>query len=421
MAATLVRAQYAPVPAAKQTAPILIKGGTVHPGNGNAAFAADVLIENGKITRVQSGIAAPADALTVNATGKHVFPGLIAIGTNLGLSEVDAVRATRDFAETGSLNPNVRALVAYNTDSQILPTVRSNGVLLAQTCPGGGTVAGQSSVVVLDAWNWEDAAYKADDALYINWPQMRPFSFGEPDPKQQEEARKRTEQTLRDLDQLFDDARSYAAAKEAGSLRKTDLRLEALIPYIKREKPVFIQAWELNQIEAALKFTEEQNLRMVLVGGYDAPKIIDRIKARGIAIVTDQMHNLPTRADDDIEAPYKLPKQLQDAGVLYAIAHDGNWRVHNLPFQAGTAAAHGLTKEQALQALTLNAAKILGIDARTGSIEVGKDANLVISRGDILDMRTNAVEHAYIQGRSIDLGNKHKDLYKKYGTKYERK
>ncbi|MCS7074255.1 MAG: amidohydrolase, partial [Bacteroidia bacterium] len=331
--------QSVPTPAPKNAPPMVIRNGTIHVGNGKILEKTDLYIENGKIISIGKSLSVSPGIVEINANGKHIYPGLIALSTNIGLLEIEAVRATRDFAETGELNPNARTIIAYNTDSRVTPTIRSNGVLLAQIAPEGGLVSGQSSVVELDAWNWEDAAYLIDDALHIYWPDLTirtwPWS-----PKPEEQRKSQTE-AVQKLKKLFDDAQNYQIAKASGKTIATNLKLEAMLPYISTIKPVYIHAQEANQIEAAIHFADEYNLKMVLVGGADAHFCIPHLKKHKIPVVLTAPHNLPLRDDEPIDLPYVRPKLLKDAGILVAIHLDKEmWQQRNLMFQAGTAAAY---------------------------------------------------------------------------------
>lgn len=412
-----VRAQENVYPVPKQEGVVTIRNVTVHVGNGQVLPNSSVTFENGKISTV--GGNAPTGARIVDGTGKHVYPGLILSNSNLGLVEVPSVRATTDVQEIGENNASVHALVAYNTDSKVINTLRPNGILLANVVPQGGWISGASSVVQLDAWNWEDAAYKTDNGIFITMPPLiaRPRGFrGAAAPGVAPEADP-VKQGLEQVDgmkQFFRNAKAYATAHE-----EINLGFEAVQGLFNKSKKLFVRANTVRQMLVALDFVREFGFDMVIVGGSDSWQIGDLLAQYKVGVILNQMHSLPTLEDDDVDQPYKTPAQLQKAGVLFAINdEDGQTRGRNLPFNAGTASAYGLTKEQALSAVTLNAAKLLGIDDRTGSIEVGKDANLVLCTGDLLDMRSNIVTDAFIQGRSIPLVSKQTQLYERYKAKY---
>lgn len=402
---------------------LFITNAVIHVGNGQVIEKGTIKVNNGKIEQVGQNIAIPADDVKVfDAKGKHVYPGLILASSQLGLMEVPTVRATVDASELGDLNPNVRSIVAYNTDSKVINTLRSNGILLAGVYPDGSLLAGSSSVVQLDAWNWEDAAYATDNGIYLNMPSLLTRrggrggfgGFGQQQP--QGDPIKRALDQLEVVKVFFRDAKAYA---EAPSHTTTNLKLEAVKGLFTKKQKLFITCNIVKEMLVAVDFVKEFGFDVVIVGGSDSYLIADLLKQYNIPVILGQMHNLPTMVDDDVDQPYKTPAILQKAGVLFAISDDdANTRSRNLPFNAGTAAAYGLTKEEALSAITLNAAKILGVADKTGSIEVGKDANIVISEGDILDMKSSIITHAFIQGRSVDLTDKHKQLAERYKLKY---
>ncbi len=405
-----------PVPARMQSKPICITGATAHLGNGQVIDNALIAFENGALTRVETF--QPGTDLrryeVIDAKGKHVYPGLIAANTNLGLVEIGAVRATNDIAETGSLNPSARAIIAYNTDSEVTPTVRSQGVLMAQIVPEGGLVSGSSSVVQLDAWNWEDAAVATDIGIHLNWPARLSFNFFSGESTRNE----RYDQQIREIEQLMEEAAAYARQSQAPAVK--NLKLEAMRGLFSKEKKLFVNVNNARDITQAILLGKKYGLAIVIVGGRDSWMLTDLLKENNVPVILGRTHSLPSRDDDDVDQPFKTPAQLHQAGVLFCISDDGFWQQRNLAFQAGHAVGYGLPYEAALSAVTLNAAKILGVDKRAGSLETGKDATLFICDGDVLDMRTSKVSRAFIQGRDIDLDNKQKVLYRKFKEKYNR-
>jgi len=406
-------------PAPPQTKPVIISGATIHVGNGQVINNGYIAFDKGKITAIGEGTPANTNgADMIDATGKQVYPGFICPVTTLGLIDVEeGARGTDDVEETGEINPNVRSLVAYNTDSKVIPTVRSNGILLAQPTPQGGLISGQSSVVQLDAWNWEDAAYKTDIALHMNWPVMRPNTRRRVQPipgTPQESPEERQQKALDAIYSLFSQAKAYAEAKPA----VVNLRFEAMKGLFNGSKKLFVNANGAKEIIQAVNFAKKMGIQEVIVGGKESYLVTELLKNNNVPVIITETQSLPYREDDDVYLPYKLPKLLQDAGVTYGLTGIGFWRQRNLPFEAGEACGYGLTKEQALSMITLNNAKILGIDKTTGTLEVGKDANLFISKGDALDMITIDVQKAFIQGRDINLDNLHKQLYRRFAAKY---
>ncbi|HLK28251.1 MAG TPA: amidohydrolase family protein [Puia sp.] len=400
---------------------LFITNGTVHVGNGQVIENATIEVNNGKIVQVSANISASSDAKVVDAKGKQVYPGLILSETDLGLKEIaNGVRGSNDYLELGDLNPNIRSIVAYNTDSRIIGTLRASGILLASVTPQGGTISGSSSVVQLDAWNWEDAAYKKDNGIHLNMPTFisRPnrFAIFLGLPIERTDPTKQALEKISEIKSFFSEAKAYF---QEGTHKETNLKFEAVKGLFDKSQRLFVHGDQVKQMLAAIDFVKEFGFDVTIVGGSESFLIADLLKQNNISVILQQMHELPATDDDDFDQPYKTPAQLQKAGVLFAIndSHDES-RYRNVMFNAGTAAAYGLTKEQALQAITLNAAKILGIDNVTGSLEAGKDANIVISDGDILDMRTSIISKAFIQGREVSLDNKQTQLYERYKYKY---
>lgn len=408
-------------PAPAQATVVVIAHATVHVGNGRVLTNTSVAFSNGKITEVGNSVVTPAGAKVVDAQGKHLYPGLILPASNLGLVEVPSVRATNDAVEIGEINPSVRSVVAYNTDSKVTNTLRSNGILLANIVPQGGLVSGSSSVVQLDAWNWEDAAVKMDGAIHVYMPALlpRPRQLVAVAGRPQTDPVKGGLEQIDRLKSFLQEAKAFASEI---SPAESNLKFRAVRGLFEKKQKLFVHATTVKQMLLAIDFVKDLGLDVVIVGGSDSWQIADLLKQNNIAVILSQPHNLPTLEDDDIDQTYKTAAMLQKAGVLFSLTdNDTQTRGRNLPFNAGTTVAYGLTKEQALQAITLNAAKILGVDNKVGSIEVGKDAYLVLSEGDILDMKSSIVTDAYIQGRQINLSNKQVQLYERYKYKYSLK
>lgn len=415
----LVNAQENVYPAKKQEGTIVISNGTIHVGNGQVLSNSSIEIKNGKITAVGSSIST-SNATVIDAKGKHIYPGLIASISNLGLVEVNSVRATSDATEIGTYNPSIRSLVAYNTDSKVINTLKANGITHANIVPQGGIISGSASVVQLDAWNWEDAAYTKDHAIHLNLPDLysrpNPYAAFLGNASPQGDPIKRGLEQIEEIKTFFREAKAYGAETKHAAV---NLKMEAVQGLFTKKQKLFIHCNVVREILAAMDFKKEFGFDIVLVGASESVQVADLLKKNDIPVILSQMHALPTLADDGVDLPYQTPALLQKAGVLFAINdEDGQHRGKNLPFNAGTAVAYGLSKEEALSSITLNAAKILGIADRTGSIEVGKDANIVVSEGDILDMRSSQVTTVLIEGRYVSLDNKHKQLYERYKYKY---
>ncbi|UOG72906.1 amidohydrolase family protein [Hymenobacter tibetensis] len=417
-------AAQVPTPAAPQSKPILLVGGNLHVGNGTVVPDAAVAFDKGRITYAgnQSGFTQRAGYEVIDVKGQEVYPGLILPNTTLGLTETESIRATVDEQEVGNMNPNVRSLIAYNTDSDIIPTVRTNGVLLAQITPRGGVLSGQSSIVQLDAWNWQDAAVRPDDGIHLNWPLMALKLSPAEDEKVLEKRNKDRQAQLRELEQMFTEASAY---KNLAPGRRENLRLSALSGLFDGSKTLFIHADYGKEIIEAVSFAKRLGVtKVAVIGARDAWMMLDFLKQNDIAVVLSRTHALPRRPGDDYDLPYKLPNMLQQAGIRFCLDYEGSMETagsRNLAFIAGTAAGHGLTPEQALTAVTLSPARILGLDKDYGSLENGKSATLVVSQGDLLDMRTNNITRAYIDGRAFSPENKQLYLNRKFRGKYDMK
>ncbi len=413
---SVLKAQDNISPAVSYKGFTFIKNGTIHTGTGLVLINTSILINNGKIEKVGADLTAPTGTVNVvDATGMQVYPGFILSNTNIGLREIGSqVKGSNDFNELGEFNPNVKSIVAYNTASKIINTLRSNGILFANVVPQGSLIAGTSSVVQFDAWNWEDAVYKQDNALHFYMPSLivRPNRNGDlptGDPL------KISRDRIETVKQFFRQAKMYNASSNAG----TNLKLESVKGLFNKTQKLFIHCDVVKEMLTAIDFVNEFGFDVTLVGAEESWQIAPLLKQNNISVILSQTHELPVMVDDDIDQPFKTPAALQKAGVLFALTdEDATTTGRNLMFCAGTAAAYGLTKEEALQSITLNAAKILGIADKSGSIEVGKDANIIISTGDALDMKTNIIVKAFIQGRDINLDDKHKQLNKKYSDKY---
>ncbi len=406
-----------PTPAPPQSKSILITGGTVHVGDGKVIDEGAVGFREGRIDYVgfDYGVKAAYDTV-INVKGQHIYPGFIVPDSPLGLIEVEQTRATVDMQDVGQFEPELRAIGAYKSDSRVTPTIRSNGVLLAQVAPRGLTIAGSSSVVQLDAWDNDGAIVKADDGVFMSWPAayQRQGWWAEPgetDSEKKDERAKRIEE----LRQFFRKAKAYAAEAKPAVI---DLRLEAMRGIFDGRKALFIRANAAREITEAVQFAKAEGVkRTVIVGGYDAWRVADLLRDNQVDVVLRRTHSLPMRPEDDIDLPYKLPALLKERGIRFCLGYTGDHEhvgARNLPFTAGTARAYGLSSEDALRAITLDAAAILGIDQRCGSLAVGKDATLIVSQGDALDMRGNDVRWAFINGRRIVLDDHQKQLFRQY-------
>ncbi len=410
----LLRAQ---IPGAPQKQPIALLNATIHTVTHGVIEGGTLVFDRGRITAIGTNVAIPPTAQRIDCTGKHIYPAFVTAFSQLGLIEIDAVRATRDAAEVGDFNPNVVAATAYNVESEILPTVRANGVLIAHVVPLGGLVSGRSSVLYLDGWNVEEATLRRIAGVVVSFPSLS-WSYSRQDRRTGEERQREREERLQALYNFFEQARAYWHAAAAGILRERDLRFEAMRAVFADSLPVFVLADEYQQILEALRFARHFGLRLVLVGAADAWRCLEDIRASGASVILRRIHRLPRRAEEPIDIAYRLPALLEAAGIRFAIAEDHTWPQRNLPFHVGTARAYGLSPEAALRSVTLWPAEILGIADRVGSLEVGKEATLIVCTGDPFDVRTNRVEYAFIQGRAVDLNNRHRRLAEKYRLRY---
>lgn len=412
------------IPAQKQTKSVLILNATAHLGNGKIIENSAIGFKDGKLTLIADAstirLADNAYDTTINAAGKHVYPGFIAPNSTLGLVEIDAVKSSDDEAEIGDFNPNVRSIVAYNSESKVIETVRPNGVLIAQITPRGGRISGTSSVVQLDAWSWSDAILKENDGIHLNFPATfkKGGSWFEPGVI---EPNKDYAKEVDEVNAFLVNAKAYSGAAP----KERNLILESTKGLFDGTQILYVHADEEKQIIDAIQLAKDNGIKkLVIVGGFEAYKSADLLQKNNVGVLLRRVHDMPTSADEDVNLPYKMAKILTDKGILVGLENSGDHErmsVRNLPFLAGTCAAFGLDKEKALQLITSNTAQLLGIEALCGTLESGKDATLFISEGDALDMRTNKLSTAFIQGREINLDTHQTKLNKKFKEKYNQK
>ena len=399
--------------------PIVFIGATAHLGNGKVIENSIISISGEKFELIGNASTVRIDPTAFDTIykiyGKHIYPAFIIPNITLGITEIGAVRATRDYREVGKFNPNVRSLIAYNTDSKIPKTVLSNGIMIAQVTPRGGVISGQSSIMHLDGENWEDAKLKADDGIHLNWPKSF-YSTGwwaEPGGMKKN---KHYNEKVEEINTLFEKAFSYFKSNSA-----IDLKMESMKGLFSGEKTLYIHSNKANDMRDAIKFTKKYNIKnRVIVGAEDALKITTLLKKEKIPLILNRIHRLPSTQDRPIDYPFTQAKKLKDEGILFCLSYEGDMEAmgsRNLPFTAGTTIAYGQEYEDAVKSISLNTAKILRIDNLVGSIEKDKQATFFISSGDALDMRSNNVEKAYIKGKEVDLIDHQKLLYKKYKKK----
>lgn len=406
-----------PVPAPKQSTPLLLKNATVH-SVVNAPSVQDVLLVDGKIAALGSNLTAPAGAEVQDLTGKHLYPGLIALINQLGLIEVEAVRATRDDREVTATNPDLQVQVAFNADSVVIPTIRSNGFSHSLIYPSGSLITGRSALMQLDGWNWQNALVQADVGLHLSWPRMS-LQTGWWVRDSVEQQQKRQAEQLAQLHDFFQQAHAYYLAEQAGLNRGKDSRWHAMLAFFDKKLPLFVHADDPRQIRQAILFAKQYQVKLVIVGGRDSWRMAEELAANKVDVIYTAPYGLPTRTDEAYDQAFSAPGILHQAGVRIALSLDGFWDTRNLVFAAGHVTRYGLEPAAALRALTLDAAEIAGVADRLGSIEVGKSASLVLSAGDIFDYRGHKVEKLWIDGRSVDLDNRHKQLHRRYQQRYQ--
>jgi imidazolonepropionase-like amidohydrolase len=411
-----VAAQQTPAPA--QRGAITITGATVHIGNGSTMKNATLIFENGIITAIGAS-SISVKGTVINAAGEHVYPGFIAPAKSLGLIEVNAVRASNDQDEIGDMIPHIRSIIAYNAESKVVESMRPNGILIGQITPQGGTISGTSSIVQFDAWNWEDAAIKTDDGIHLHWPStFRRGRWWAGEPRGYQPNKKYTED-VQEITSYLKNSKAFGT----GNNQPANESMKAMQGLFNGMKKLYVYADGEREIIDAVTLSMEAEIKeIVLIGGYEAYKIIPFLKQHNIPVLVQETHALPKSADDDYDLPYKLPKLLVDGGLMVAIQNSSmsNFQTRNLPFYAGQLVGQGMDKEIALQLISGNTAKILGID-QYGTLEVGKSATLFISDGDALDMMGNTLTRAFIDGRDISLETHQTKLWKRYMGKYNQK
>ncbi len=414
-----------PEPVNDQTKPVLIYNAFIHIGDGNTIKNGFISFDNGKITDVSSEdldleSGTYNNFLKINANGSHLYPGLILPNSKVGLEDISAVRATVDHTEVGELNSNIRSLIAFNTDSEVISTFRYNGILLSQVVPDGSFVTGNSSIMMMEGWNWEDAAYKIDDGMHVKWPRKTyPPSRWSGQTSFRDNPNYKSSVDM--INKFLIDSRSYFNLN-GDENKEVNLKLEAMVDVYNGKKKIYLHVGSREQIIESVQMFQKHGINdLVLVGANDALYAIDFILENDLPVLLNNLHRVPSRNHEDVDLPYKLPYLLQKEGVLVGLTASGSLHSQrNLPFLAGTAAGYGLSKEEALKLITSNNAKILGIDNVTGTIMVGKDANIIISKGDILDMKSSVIEYAFITGRKVNLDGKQQILYDRFKRKYSK-
>ena len=412
--ASLLMAQNldAQIPAAKQSGPVALVGGTIHTMTGDVIENGTILFENGVITAIGTNVNIPTGTTQENVSGKHIYPGLIDGWSQMGIYEIGAVNLTSDINEQGSVNPNVMTERAFNPESRWIGVGRSAGVLTSVTTPGGGLISGQSAAMMMDGWAWDEMTLKSGVSLIVNWP----------NPNNQNNYTRQ----LNDLRSAFADARAYKKAHEAmqsgnAPHHDVDTRWQSMMPVFDGERPVVVNANDVRQIQDAITWSEEENVRLIILGGRDAHLVADHLNNKQIPVIVTAVLTSPNRDWQGYDSSYALPSLLHAKGVNFAIAGTSSAPYANrLPFEAGAAAAYGLPAEEALKALTVYPAQILGIDDRVGTLEAGKDATLLITNGNPIEYSTQ-IEQVYVQGRKSDMKDSHRMFYEKYREKVDQR
>lgn len=405
-----------------QERPVVIRNAVIHTMSDGTLLGGTLWFEDGVIRGVhppgeEPSIPARRQSVVLDGTGKHVYPGLIAARTSLGLQEIGRVPQSVDVRELGDVSPEVRAAVAVNPDSAVIPVTRSNGVLVAGVFPTGGLIPGRVSVIQLDGWTGEDMTVLGDAGVVVDWPSSAPRRrWGRS--RGGDDAEDRTERRRKEIEAAFAEARAWHEAEAADPAVPTDIRWQALVPVLEGERPVFLLAEDVEQIETAVGWALRNALEPVLVGGRDAMLCADQLVRHDVPVILGGTHDLPRRRDSGYDEPFSLPARLHERGIRFCLATGGSfYNERNLPYHAATAMAFGLPRDAAMAAITADAAAILGIESRVGTLEAGKDATLIVTDGSPLEL-TTTIELAFVRGRRIDLRNKQTELARKYREKY---
>ena len=409
-----------PQKAAQATNVYVIRNAKIVTVTGAVIERGSVLIRDGKIAEVGARVAAPGNAKVIDATGLSVYPGMIDSGTQLGLTEIGSIQETHDTTELGDFNPHMRAIVAVQPNSELIPVARANGITTAITHPGGRLVSGQAALINLDGWTWQEMTVKAPAAMWMEYPRApRGRGAGFVQAEGAANVAQLRDRQLAALRQKLEDAQAYAKAKEARAADKSlpprpmDFVLEALLPVVKGELPVLMVANSEREIKGAIEIADKYKLKLIISGAEDAWKVASTLKEKNIPVIIGPVTELPNNEDDDYDVNYSHAAKLNKAGVKFAFQTADAAYVRNLPFQAGTSAAFGLPKDEALKAVTIYPAQIFGVDNLLGSVEVGKMANLIVTDGDPLEFKT-IVKHMFINGKPVDLSSRHTRLYDKF-------
>lgn len=402
LATTTLEAQ---TPAPKQDGPIALTGATIHTLTRGTIESGTIVFEDGVITEIGRNVQIPANAQQVDVRGRHIYPGLIDGNSSIGLTEIGGIGQSTDLSEHGNINPNVRAEVAFNAESRHIGLARSAGILVTLSSPSGGLISGLAAAMQLEGWTWEEMTLKSGTGLILSWPGAG---------NENQYARQ-----IQQIREIFATAKAYRTARRAAEAGEAppvevDPRWEAMLPVLDGEIPVIVGANDLRQIQDAVTWAEEEDVRIIIRGGRDADYVADHLARKQIPVMLTSVLASPGRAWEPYDHAYALPARLYAAGVPFAIVAGSSAAYANrLPFEAGAAIAYGLPADEALKAVTLYPARFLGIDDRVGSLETGKDATFIITDGHPLEYATN-IEQAYVQGRKADMMDAHRQFFEKY-------
>ena len=410
---------------AAQDNTFLLRNATVYPVSGPKIENATILVVDGKIAEVGLKVTAPKGKIKiVEGKGLKVYPGMIDSGSPIGLSEISSVRETNDVGELGDFNPQLRSIIAVNPESEHIPVVRANGITSVMVLPGGGSglVYGQISLMHLNGWTWEEMEIRRGAALQMRWPTYivgggRGGGGGGRSGAAaggMAEAKRVHDQQVKLIQEFFEQARAYQLAKAANTAGfRPNLKLEAMLPVLEGKLPVMITAVREREIKEAVEWAVKEKLKIVLAGVRRPGKMTEELAKRKIPVILGSTFEVPLEEDDPYDEAFTLPGMLQKAGVKIAFASFGVQFARNLPYQAAQAVPFGLPYDEALKSVTLNAAEIWGVADQYGSIEKGKWADLIVTDGDPLEVKTS-VRMMFVKGESVDLESKHTRLYKKY-------
>lgn len=413
---------------------VLIRDVTVHPVTAATIEHGAVLVRDGKIAEIGTNVPTPAGVRVVDGRGLQLYPGLINAATNVGLSEISSLRDTVDLDEIGLFNPELRAEVAFNPSSEHIAVTRAAGITSVISLPGTGAgsgfgrnasphvITGQGALMHLTGWTWEEMAVKPSAVMDMDFPQIRMVpaqyaSFVPGGVGSYQDLEKEYKERLREVSRFFEDARRYEKAKAAGGPDfRRDVKLEAMLPVIDGKQPLFVRAEKERAIKDAVAFAEKEKVKIIIADPVEIGSTGPLLKAHNVPVVLGKTLELPLRDDDPYDSRYTLPSDFFKAGVKICFGTFDVEFARNVPFEAAQAVAFGLPADEALKALTINSAEILGAANEIGSIEKGKIADLILTDGDPLQAKTN-IKQMFIAGKQVGLESRHTREYEKWAQR----